>query len=131
MSKNVIYDENRNQFALSDESGNGGINWQTLEGKPAVIAEGSTAQEARESIGAGTSSLVIGTTSTTAKAGDYAPTWAEVTGKPATFAPTIGTTSTTAKVGNYTPSSAEIVTAIEGMNETQKNAIKTALGIVE
>ncbi len=29
----------------------------------------------------------IGTTATTAKAGDYAPTWAEVTGKPTTFTP--------------------------------------------
>lgn len=32
-----------------------------------------------------------------------APTWASVTGKPATFPPTIGTTAATAKAGNYTP----------------------------
>lgn len=29
--------------------------------------------------------------------------WADITGKPATFAPTIGTTATTAKAGNYAP----------------------------
>lgn len=33
-------------------------------------------------------------------------TWADVTGKPSTYAPTIGTTATTAKAGNYTPPNA-------------------------
>ena len=33
----------------------------------------------------------------------YVPTWASITGKPSTFAPTIGTTATTAKAGNYVP----------------------------
>lgn len=46
----------------------------------------------------------IGTTATTAKAGNYAPAWADVTGKPATFAPTIGTTAATAAAGNHTHS---------------------------
>ena len=55
----------------------------------------------------------IGTTATTAKAGNYVPTYAEITGKPATFAPTIGTTATTAKAGNYTPTSAEVSTALK------------------
>lgn len=32
--------------------------------------------------------------------------WDDVTDKPATFAPTIGTTATTAKAGNYTPPNA-------------------------
>lgn len=32
--------------------------------------------------------LEIGTTATTAKAGNYQPTWAQVTGKPSTFPPT-------------------------------------------
>lgn len=32
-----------------------------------------------------------------------APTWASVTGKPTTFAPIIGTSGTTAKAGDYTP----------------------------
>lgn len=34
--------------------------------------------------------------------------WAEITGKPATFAPTIGKTATTAKAGDYVPTYAEI-----------------------
>lgn len=32
--------------------------------------------------------------------------WADIPDKPATFAPTIGTTATTAKAGNYTPPNA-------------------------
>lgn len=35
-----------------------------------------------------------------AKPSSYVPTWAEVTGKPTTFAPIIGTTATTALAGN-------------------------------
>ena len=42
---------------------------------------------ARTAIGAGTSSLTLGTTASTAKAGNYVPTWTEVTGKPSTFTP--------------------------------------------
>lgn len=34
--------------------------------------------------------------------------WEDVTGKPATFAPTIGKTATTAKAGDYVPTYAEI-----------------------
>ena len=34
--------------------------------------------------------------------------WEDVTNKPATFAPTIGATATTAKAGNYVPTYAEI-----------------------
>lgn len=72
---------------------------------------------------------IIGTTATTAKAGNYVPTYAEVTGKPTTFAPIVGTTATTAKAGNYTPSSTEVTTAIKAMTEAQKTEVKTALGI--
>lgn len=35
-------------------------------------------------------------------------TWASITGKPATFPPTIGTTATTAKAGNYQPAAVNI-----------------------
>jgi len=38
--------------------------------------------------GTGSSGLTLGTTSTTAKAGDYVPSWTEVTGKPVAFVPT-------------------------------------------
>ena len=34
--------------------------------------------------------------------------WAEIPDKPTTFAPTIGTTETTAKAGNYTPAWGEV-----------------------
>jgi hypothetical protein len=52
--------------------------------------------------------------------------WADVTDKPATFAPTIGTTATTAKAGNYAPAVA--TTAVAGivkMSATQANTAAT------
>lgn len=47
-----------------------GVGWGEITGKPAVIAAGATQEVARTAIGAGTSNLAIGTTSTTAMAGD-------------------------------------------------------------
>lgn len=44
--------------------------WSTIAGKPAVVAEGATQAAARTSIGAGTSSLGIGTTAGTAAEGN-------------------------------------------------------------
>lgn len=41
----------------------------------------------------------------------------------------LGTTASTAKAGNYVPSATEVLTAIQAMNETQKTAVKTALGL--
>lgn len=58
--------------------------WTDITNKPAVIAAGATQSDARTAIGAGTSSLVIGTTSTTAKAGDYHPAAANITDATAT-----------------------------------------------
>lgn len=55
--------------------------WTTLAGKPAVVAAGATQADARTAIGAGTSNLTIGTTSTTAKAGNYTPPDASTTVK--------------------------------------------------
>lgn len=46
----------------------------------------ANAGAARTAIGAGTSNLALGTTSSTAKAGDYTPAWSDVTGKPAVIA---------------------------------------------
>jgi len=57
----------------------------TTTGRSLLTAADAAA--ARSAIGAGTSSLTIGTTSTTAKAGDWTPTWTDVTGKPSTFPP--------------------------------------------
>lgn len=106
----------------TDNTGGGGgsVAWGDITGKPAVIGAGATAADARTAIGAGTSSLALGTTSTTAKAGDYAPAWGDVTGKPAVIAAgadaatarsaigagtsnlAIGTTGSTAMAGNKT-----------------------------
>ncbi len=46
------------------------VGWEEVTGKPAVIASGESQEAARTAIGAGTSNLAIGTTSTTAMAGD-------------------------------------------------------------
>lgn len=43
--------------------------------------------------------------------------------------PSIGTTSTTAKAGNYTPTATEIVTAINAMTPEQVTTVQTKLGI--
>lgn len=61
------------------------ISDSTAVGRSLLTA--ADAASARTAIGAGTSNLALGTTSTTAKAGDYAPGWTEVTGKPTTFTP--------------------------------------------
>lgn len=108
---------------------------------------------ARSAIGAGTSNLAIGTTSTTAKAGDYQPTAANISDAttvgrnvlkaadgPAARAAigagtsdlAIGTTSTTAKAGNYAPAAADISDATTvGRNVLKASnaaAGRTALG---
>lgn len=44
--------------------------WGTISGKPVVVAAGATQADARTAIGAGTSNLAIGTTGTTAAAGN-------------------------------------------------------------
>lgn len=99
------------------------VAWDDVTDKPAVIAAGADAAAARTAIGAGTSSLTLGTSSTTAKAGDYQPTWAQVTDKPATFTPAahtheaadvtglgdsalldVGTAAGTVAAGNHTHS---------------------------
>lgn len=100
----------------------------TVVGKTLITA--TSQATARTAIGAGISNIAIGTTASTAKAGNYVPTWTEITSKPTTFAPIIGTTATTAKAGNYTPTASEVLSAIEAMDSTQKTAVKTALGIV-
>lgn len=51
-------------------SSGGSVAWDDITGKPAVIAAGTDAATARAAIGAGTSSLVIGTTASTAMAGN-------------------------------------------------------------
>lgn len=56
----------------------GTTEWGGITDKPAVIAAGATQADARTAIGAGTSSLTLGSTNSTAKPGDYTPIYAEV-----------------------------------------------------
>lgn len=102
-------------------------------GKEVLTA--STAAAARTAIGAGTSNLTLGTTASTAKAGNYVPTWGEVTGKPAVIASgetqaaaraaigagtsslVIGTTASTAKAGNYAPTTSEVSSALSAKTQ--------------
>lgn len=109
---------------------------------------------ARTAIGAGTSSLALGTTSTTAKAGDWLPDSDDITdatavGKAlikATFASTaraaigagtsdltLGTTGSTAKAGDYQPTAANISDASTvGKNvltAASQAAARTALSV--
>lgn len=43
--------------------------------------------------------------------------WTDVTGKPTTFPPTIGTSATTAKAGNYVPTSAEVSAGLKAKTQ--------------
>lgn len=97
-------------------------------GKAVLVAADAAA--ARTAIGAGTSNLVLGTTAATAKAGNYAPAWSDVTAKPAFIAAgvdaaaaraaigagtsslALGTTAATALAGNTAKLSAGAIAAI-------------------
>jgi len=52
-----------------------------------AVLTATDAAAARSAIGAGTSNLALGTTASTAKAGNYAPAWTDVTSKPTAFTP--------------------------------------------
>lgn len=68
----VLIDSNGDQVTATayDPGADDGIEWDTIPGKPAVVAAGATTAAARDSIGAGTSNLAIGTTASTAMAGN-------------------------------------------------------------
>ena len=76
--------------------GGGTADWTTLANKPAVIAAGATQAAARSAISAGTSSLTLGTTGATAKAGDYQPAAANITDSTATGRAVLTAASATA-----------------------------------
>jgi hypothetical protein len=56
----------------------GSTDWIDITNKPTIIAAGADQAAARSVIGAGTSNLTLGTSSGTAKAGDYQPTAANI-----------------------------------------------------
>ena len=118
----LAYNDAAGTLTINATGGGGGgsVAWADITGKPAAIAAGVDAAAARAAIGAGTSNLAIGTTGTTAKAGDYAPDWGDVGSKPAVIAAgadavtarsaigagtsnlALGTTGSTAMAGNKT-----------------------------
>ena len=55
------------------------------------IAKAATGADVRGLIGAGTSDLTVGTGANNAKAGNYVPTWSEITSKPSSFTPSAHT----------------------------------------
>lgn len=108
-----VLKQNANNIFLKENGEGSEITASQITDSTAIgrsVLTAATEAAARTAIGAGTgnSNLAIGTTSTTAKAGDYVPDWTEVTGKPATFPPAIGTTATTAKAGDYQPTWAQV-----------------------
>lgn len=117
----------------------------TATGRAVITAASQAA--ARTAIGAGTSNLTLGTSSSTAKAGDYTPDWGDVSGKPAVIAAgadqataraaigagtsnlTVGTGASDAKAGNYQPTWAQVTgkPAVIGAGATEADA-RTAIG---
>lgn len=64
------------------------VAWADVTGKPTTFAPETHSHDWADVTGKpATFTPTIGKTATTAKAGDYVPTYAEITGKPATFAP--------------------------------------------
>jgi len=66
----VLIDPSTGQAYRAMDTSATPADWDTLVNKPAVIAAGTTQAAARTAIGAGTSSLGLGTTGTTAAAGN-------------------------------------------------------------
>ena len=84
--------------------------WGTITNKPAVIAAGADQAAARTAIGAGTSSLVIGVTNATAKAGDYQPSSTDISN-----ATTIGRALLTAATATAAKTQLSLVKADVGL----------------
>ena len=119
--------------------------WATGSYSTAISAIGqalnraATAADARSAIGAGTSDLAIGTTSTTAKAGDWTPTWGEVQSKPTTFPPSTHT-HTTAQVSGLDAAlnskvvksgeTVEVWSGTQAAYDALPTATKNALGFI-
>ncbi|AVJ48612.1 hypothetical protein SEA_PIER_107 [Mycobacterium phage Pier] len=99
-----------------DEAGGTPPTWDTLSGKPAVIAAGATQAAARSAIGAGTSSLALGTTASTALAGNTAlvPPTRTVNGKALSANVTLG--GGDVALTGYAAGTAEPVSATDTVN---------------
>ncbi len=124
-----------------------GIADSTATGRAVLTA--ADAASARTAIGAGTSSLAIGTTNGTAKAGDYQPAAANITDSTATgrslltaadaataraaigagtSSLVLGTTNSTAKAGDYAPTKADVGLAnVDNTSDATKNSAAVTL----
>lgn len=78
-----------------------------------ALIRAANAAAARTAIGAGTSSLVIGTGGGDAKAGDYQPTWSQVSSKPAVIAAGADAAAARTAIGAVTAS--DISSAISAL----------------
>ena len=74
------------------------VAWEEITGKPDTFAPETHSHDWED----------VTNKPTTFAPATHSHAWEDVTGKPATFAPTIGKTATTAKAGNYVPTYAEI-----------------------
>lgn len=147
-------------FIAGSSGGGGSVSVDDITGAGATgkaLMKAADATTARAAIGAGTSNLAIGTTSTTAKAGDYQPAAVNIsdasavgrsvltatdaaTARTAIGAGTgnsnlvVGTASNQAKAGNYQPTAANISDAgtfgRQLLQAADQAAAKTLLGIV-
>jgi len=89
-----------------------------------VVTALGGASAVRSAIGAGTSSLALGTTSTTAKRGDYAPAWSEVTGKPTVIAAGADAATARTAIGATSP---DDVNALISSSPTLASAAASAV----
>lgn len=93
---------------IANSGGGGSVAWADITGKPATFPP------------------EIGTTATTAKAGNYVPAWSEITSKPTTFAPVPATASVVGGVKAAATQAASTATDVAGL-VTDFNALLTKL----
>jgi len=104
--------------------------WDDILGKPAFIAAGEDAATARAAVGAGTSNLALGTTSTTALAGDTAIPAASSTTPAATAAVgVIGVGTTFARADHVHPLNAATTVVIGGVKQAAAQADSVAVDV--
>ncbi|RDI13455.1 hypothetical protein DEU38_13430 [Rhodococcus sp. AG1013] len=72
----VLVDANGDPISIG---GGAAVTWANISGKPAVVAAGADAPAARAAIGAGTSSIALGSTASTASPGNHAHAASAVT----------------------------------------------------
>lgn len=87
----------------------------------------------RQAIGAGTSDLIVGVLATNAKAGDYVPTWGEITSKPVVIAAGADAAAarTAISVSSTSEMNAAITSAINALVDGAPGALDTLKEIAD